>query len=167
MAHCLIIGMTESGKTTLAKRLVQEYRQRGVKSIVLDPLSDPSWNADFVTDDPARFRNVVFSSRHCAVFIDEAGDAIGHHEREMFPVATKGRHWGHNVHFLSQRGMQIHPTVRDQCGHLFLFACSMKDAKQFSDEWNKPILAKEVPFLKKGNYFHVTRFGTCEKLALW
>jgi DNA helicase HerA-like ATPase len=59
MAHSLILGMTESGKTTLAKRLAQHYKSRGIGVIVLDPLND-DWPCDFKTADPDEFLRVYW-----------------------------------------------------------------------------------------------------------
>ena len=59
MPHSLIIGMTESGKTTLATEICRDYRARGIKTIVLDPMYDQRWDADFLTTDKARFLEIV------------------------------------------------------------------------------------------------------------
>lgn len=166
MAHSLIIGMTESGKTTLAKRLAKRYGSHGQKVIVLDSLNDPEWAADFQTTDPDEFLSVFWASRRCAVFIDEAGDAVGKFNTVMQRTATRGRHWGHAVHFITQRSVQLSPTVRDQCGHIFLLTTSLKDSKVHADEWNQPQLAT-AHTLRKGEYFHCTRFGVLERGSLF
>lgn len=170
MPHSKIIGMTESGKTTLAKQLSKEYQQRKIPVIVLDPLGDPGWsdNPDseyfYQTDNKAVFLSAVRASRSCAVFIDEAGESVGQYDREMYWLATRGRHYGHNCHFLAQRAQQIAKTVRDQCGRLYLFNCSLDDAKTLANEWNKPEL-KEAYTLKQGEFFAVSRFGSVVKLS--
>jgi hypothetical protein len=166
MSHCLIVGMTESGKTTLAKRLAARYKSNGVPVIVLDSLNDPEWNGDFQTTDPDEFLRVFWASKRCACFIDEAGDAVGRYNTVMQRTATRGRHWGHAVHFISQRSIQLAPTVRDQCGHIFLLTSSVKDGKVHADEWNQPKLAT-CNQLKKGNYFHCTRFGELQMGSLF
>src|SRR5271154_7447046 len=101
MAHSLVLGMTESGKTTLAKRMAWRYQARDVKVIVLDPLCDPEWQADFQTSDPEEFLSAFWASQKCAVFIDEAGQSIGRYNEVMQRTATRGRHWGHAVHFVT------------------------------------------------------------------
>lgn len=160
MAHSLILGMTESGKTTLAKRLAEKYRAQGFSILVLDPMNDPGWPADYRTSDPDEFLRVFWNSRKCMVFIDESGDAIGRYNKPMERTATRGRHWGHSCHYLTQRGAQISQTVRDQCSHLFLFASSLKDRKLHAEEWNAP---KLVEPLNQGEFFHCTRFSAPKK----
>jgi hypothetical protein len=165
MAHSLILGMTESGKTTLAKELANHYKSQGIGVIVLDPMNDPGWLCDYKTADPAEFLKVFWASKQCAAFIDESGDSVGRFDTAMIQTATKGRHWGHNCHYITQRGAQLAVTVRDQCSHLFLFTTSLNDSKVHANEWNKPELQTACS-LDKGHYFHATRFGvlTREKL---
>lgn len=173
MSHCLILGMTESGKTTLAKRLGRQYMQHCVPIIILDSLNDPEWTANFPQDypvlqttDPEEFLDAFWASKRCACFIDEAGDAVGRYNVVMQKTATRGRHWGHSVHYISQRGVQIAPTVRDQCSHMFLLTTSLQDAKIHANEWNAPILIS-ANSLRKGQFYHCTRFGAVERGSLF
>ena len=168
MAHSLIVGMTESGKTTLVTGLSREYQQQGIKVIVLDPLSDPRWQADFVTHDRFQFLQIVKhpDTRSCAVFVDESGEMIGQYNDEMFWLATRGRHYGHNCHFITQRATQLAKTVRDQCSYLFLFNCSRDDSKALANEFNRVELG-EAFTLEKGEYFYCPRWGTLERRRLF
>jgi len=166
MTHVLILGMTESGKTTLAKQLCKEYKQRGIKTIVLDPLHDPGWEADYQTHDPEEFLKVLWASKQCAVFIDESGSTVGRFDEAMIKTATMGRHWGHKMHYISQRGQQISCTVRGQCSKLFLFCSSLDDCKIHSNEWNKPEL-KNGYLLEQGHFYVCTRFKEFQKCKLW
>lgn len=159
MAHSLVLGMTESGKTTLAKRLSHVYKRNEYGVLVLDPMGDPGWAVDFQTADPEEFLRVFWDSRGCMAFIDESGDMVGRYDLAMQKTATQGRHWGHSVHFLSQRGAQINRTVRDQCSVLFLFNTAKKDAELHAHEWNAPIL-ETANTLPKGDYFQVVRFDS-------
>ncbi len=158
MAHALILGMTESGKTTLAKKLAGIYKNSGFEVLVSDPLSDPSWPTEHRFSDVGQFLDCFWNSRTCAVFVDEAGDSAGQHDKVMQRTATRGRHWGHRCHYISQRGTMINRTIRDQCSHLFLFGTALEDCKIHAKEWNRPELLEAAKF-KQGDYFHVTRFG--------
>lgn len=150
--------MTESGKTTLATRLADRYRAQGIGVIVLDQICDPRWNADFITADMDEFLGTVWQSRQCAVFIDEGGDVIGQYDKAMHRVATRGRHWGHNVHICAQGATQVAKIVRNQCRHLFLFATAREDCAELAREWNKPELLAAANF-PAGEYFYASRFG--------
>ena len=166
MAHSLILGMTESGKSTLAKKLAQQLKVNGTAVLVLDPLNDPAWQADYQTDDPDEFLNVYWQSRGCVAFIDEAGDVVGQYDKIMQKTATRGRHWGHSNFYLSQRGTMISRTVRDQCSYLFLFATALDDCKTHAAEWNSPEL-KTANSLKQGEYFYTGRFTDAEKRRIF
>ena len=160
LSHALITGMTTSGKSTLAKEVCSQYRARGVKTIVLDPIRDRSWFelADYCTSYSDDFLDVVLSSERCAVFVDEAGDSIGQYNREMFVLATKARHKGHRSHFITQYPQQIAPTVRGQCEHLYAFALNNDAAKCLSKDWNKPDILT-CSDLDKGHYIYAPKFG--------
>lgn len=164
MSHCLITGMTMSGKTTLARELSSQYRARGIKCAVLDPINDVKWRhvADYVTDNESEFMDVVMSSESCAVFVDEAGEKIGQYGREFFTLATRARHLGHRSHFITQRPSQISPTVRDQCDRIYLFALNGDACKTLSKDWNKPDLMAGTE-LDKGEYITAPRFGPIRK----
>lgn len=149
--------MTESGKTTLAKQLAAHYKRKGIGVLVLDPMHDPGWSADYQTDNPHEFLATFFDSRRCMVFIDEAGESVGQFDKLMTKTATKGRHWGHSVHYISQRGTMINRTVRDQCRNLFLFASASEDCKMWAREFNKPELLDAAGF-DVGDFFQAGRF---------
>ena len=154
--------MTESGKTTIAKRLVDNYKKRGTSSIVLDPLCDPNWHADYVTADRAQFLETSQLSKSCALFVDESGEMIGQYEKEMFWLATRSRHYGHKAHFISQRPSMINPTIRAQCSHLFCFAISKDDSKILANEWNRSEL-QSANSLQQFEFFYCGRFGEIKR----
>lgn len=166
MPHVLVIGMTESGKTTLGKRLAAKYRAAGRKILVLDPIKDPGWKADYITDDPLEYWEVFRRSQRCACFLDEAGETCGHWDKTMIRTATRGRHFGHNCHYLVQRGTMISPHIRGQCSNLALFASPGKDSQLWAAEWNKPQLANASE-LPKGHYYWCGRFGEVKRGRLF
>lgn len=142
MPHSLIIGMTESGKSFLAKEKMKRYQSAGIKTMVLDPTNSGQWGADYQSADVGEFLDVFWNSRKCAVFFDEAGDYIHQHaDRRIIQTATRGRHLGHNCYYIGQRGTMINTTVRGQCRNLFLFRVGIKDAKHWSEEFAQPELA--------------------------
>jgi hypothetical protein len=158
MAHVLILGTSESGKTTLAKMLARRYKAQGMGVLVLDPLMDPQWHADFMTADETLFLERFWASRNCFAFMDEGGDSVGRFNTAMAKTATRGRHWGHSCHYITQRATQLAPIVRDQCRHLFAFALSRKDGETLAADFLCDDLLN-VHALGQGDYIHVERFG--------
>ena len=166
MSHGLIIGMTESGKTTLAQKMAQEFMDKGYAVLVLDPLKDPRWKCTFITSDMNEFKDMARRSKRCFLFIDESGDSCGQWEKENYWFATQSRHWGHSVYFIAQRVQMIATTIRTQCSFLYLFNCGKTDCKLLADEWNKPeLLGANV--LKQGEFFYCNRFTNTRKLSIF
>lgn len=166
MSHSLILGMTESGKTSLAKKLAQQYKANGINILVLDPMGDPEWNADYQTSNPDEFLSVLWNSRSCAAFVDEAGESAGRYDKAMERSATKGRHWGHKMHYISQRGALISPNIRGNCSNLFLFLSGKNDGKVHAEEWAKEEL-KNCVNLKVGEFYHTSRGGELTRNVLF
>lgn len=133
--HVLILGITATGKTTFAFNLARRYRENGTCVLVLDPDLRKEWQADFITDDPARFMSVVKVNTSCALFIDESGQTIGRYAGEMEWLATQARKWGHKSHFITQRASQLGPTVRNQCSTVIVFKQSVTDSKIIASEF--------------------------------
>lgn len=158
--------MTESGKTSLAKKLAAQYSARGIRVLVFDPIGDPDWVADFRTWNIEEFLDEYWASKQCAVFFDESGSVAKEQDLELIKTATKGRHWGHANHYISQRGAMVPKTLRDQCSNLFIFAQSIDDAKTYAREYNSPELL-EVAKFKQGEYFHTTRFNSAKRGKLF
>lgn len=156
--HILILGMTESGKTTIAKLLIKEFKAKGLKTLVLDPLKDPAFNADYQTADQKEFLNVFFASRTCLAVMDEGGESVGRYNEAMQTTATRGRHWGHTCVYLAQKAVQVAPIIRDQCGAVFMFTSGLQSAKAIAEEFNCPEFLNATQ-LKRGDYIYKSRFG--------
>lgn len=161
MAHYIIIGMTESGKTTLAKIVCRKTSEKA-KTAVLDPLRSQDWGATFQTDDPDEFLKYLRENKSHVVFVDEGATTIGRFNEEMEWLATQSRHWGHSCFFISQRATQMATTIRHQCSKAYIFAVGSKDAEMFAEEWNEPGL-KNLPRIQKGEFYLVSRFGALQK----
>ena len=161
--HKLILGMTNSGKTFLARGLCQRLQENGIETIVLNPffkISAARWGASFETDSEREFSNVYFKSRNCAVFIDEAGSFCGRGiSKKMLETATMGRHLGHVNYYIAQRGSQINMTVREQCSELFLFRQGVKDSALWAEEFANETLKKACE-LKHHEFFYAKKDGS-------
>lgn len=151
-----------SGKTSLAKKFARQFKSQGIGVLVLDPLLDPEWNADFITADAQQFLDVAQKSQHCALFIDESGEAIGRHGGEMNKLATRIRHYGHRSFFIAQRAQQLDKIVRDQCEFLWLFRVSRGDAELMAEEYGHDAL-ETAHSLQKGECFYAQRFKPLQK----
>jgi len=144
--------------------MAAQYKAKGTKVVVLDPLFDPRWNADFITEDADEFLYIVShpDSEKCAIFVDESGETIGRYNEEMTWLATRARHYGHNSHFIVQRTTMLNKTICTQCRYLFLFNCTFTDAKMLSDDF-AGFDPRDAVNLKQLEYFDCDSWGTAEK----
>lgn len=154
--HSLILGATESGKSTLAKRLCKTFVARKKGVLVLDPLGS-EWPTSEVFTEPEMFIPYFWACSNRMVFIDESGESVGRVNQEMIKTGTRGRHNGHSVFFITQSRTQLSPILRRQCSQLFCFAIGEDEAEFLSKEWICPELLK-APSLPQGEFYWVRRF---------
>lgn len=152
--HWLIVGMTLSGKTSLAKELSKKYTASGVSCIVLDHLRDPGWSAAHVFVDAGDFLDYVRDPalcRRCALFVDESGESLDKNDKRYRWLTTTSRHHGHRTHIIGHRAESIDRTTRSQCTTLAAFSLALTDAKQYARDFNAPELL-DCPSLAQGEY---------------
>lgn len=129
-------------------------------------MQDPDWPTAYRFTDGAQFLACAQRSTRCMLFLDEAGETIGHHNRELFWCATRARHLGHVSHFCAQRAAMIHPTVRSQCTRLILFRVSRADADELAREWARDEIA-QAPELDQGECLLVGRYGAVKRIRVF
>ena len=173
MPHTLIVGRTLSGKTTLATQLINNETYRaGRPAIILDPNLDNRWPKDescFVTHDKDVFLRVVKDPQNysAVVVVDESGEKIGRYGGEMSWLATRGRHYGHQCLFITQRATQLDKNVRTQCANLFIFRQAASDAKVLDAEWaDGSGVILSAAQLNQGEYIACIGFNPPQKLKL-
>ena len=146
MAHTLICGVTETGKTTLAHKIARDLlaQKNPPHIIVYDPVHSKTvagdWPEDIdFFDNREKFLNWL---RHAekrpegyAIFIDEADLLFSHSQPENSWILTKGRHLGFNVYIITQRPKMVMPSCRSQCSRAFVFRLSRDDLKNIGDDF--------------------------------
>lgn len=134
------------------KQTAKKMKAQGFGVLVLDPSGVPSeWDADFYTSDPHKFLDIVFKSQRCALFIDEGGEMIGRHGRELNMLATRSAQLGHRAFFIVQRANQIDTTIRANCESVIIFKQSLQDTKDLANEFVDPMI-NEAHKLEKLQY---------------
>ncbi len=167
MAHVLLTGITESGKTTMLRYILAGLKKKGFPTMCLtaEPNDIPALQkvCDWVTMDREAFLRVFFSPNTWRVVaaVDEGPDTIGKYDSEMRAMATRGRHRAICL-FSSQRVQDINRTIRTQCRHIITFAQDGADADLLAREYRQPSL-RDAATLKQFEYMKASRFGGCSR----
>lgn len=162
--HTLIIGMSESGKSFLAKMISRTLKKRGCKTAVLDPLADNGWGADFQTKDSTAFLAWAKAKENAGsfLFVDEGSESIGRYNVPMQWLATQSRHWGHSCFFITQGSTQLPPIIRGQCRDCYVFTVDEPSVKIVAIEWAEKSL-KNYERLPKGHFIKISRYAAPQK----
>ncbi len=137
--HLGIIGMTESGKSTLAHSIASGYMEEGIGTIVLEPRASIKWPCSLQTDDPLEFLDIAKRSRSCALFAEESG-RFGRDPAFSW-LFTESRQEGHVFHYISQYHAQVPPIARTNCLRLALFLVGQRSAKEWAEDFGQPEIA--------------------------
>ena len=133
--HSLFCGVTQSGKTTLARYIARELAKRGQPMSVYDPVGTPTRGGDW-PESATMFRDEEKFLEHLAddrvvnrhIFVDEADELFHLARRENFWLLTRGRHFGFSVNLICCRPKSLAPAVRRQCTRVYMFRLAKDDA---------------------------------------
>lgn len=158
--HSAIVGMSRSGKTTLAQAIAAGLVKRGRRVGVFDPLRDPRWDKTGAecTADPFELLHsckTTMAERRgdgCHWFWEEWGPYLRHHAdpavRKLVPafawLGQSSRQLGHSQWFLSHTWQDL-LHVRGQCDQVFAFAQGNKSAALMAEDFARPELALMLP----------------------
>jgi hypothetical protein len=139
--HTLYTGVTQSGKTTMARLISRQLAAQGQTGIVFDPMGTHTagggWGFKEIHHDPyvflERLEDPKLTKAH--VFVDEAHKLLGHEMKENFWMMTEGRHFGLFMHILTQRPNKVHPDVRSQCERCYMFRLAQDDAAEIGKDY--------------------------------
>jgi hypothetical protein len=136
-----IFGASESGKSTLAKKIVVTLHQReGREALVLDPLAKDNWGSHApVWTDEAAFWAEIFRQKGKVVVVDDASATINR-DRELNKVFTALRHQNHKLVVIGHDASNLLPQMRAQLQRVFLFLQNRKSV----EEWEVVFPGKDL-----------------------
>lgn len=161
-----IFGPKLSGKTTLAKKLCQQYwTKHKIRSLVLDINQDDDWGEHcWTTNDEKKFWDVVWKTQNSIVVVDEAAETIKR-DKTLIPVFTRLRHCGHILLVIGHSGTNLLPVMREQFDTVYLFRQSEKSAGIFAEVMTeKGLLAASE--LQQYEFIHHKLYGQPRKMKL-
>lgn len=134
--HALYTGVTQSGKTTLARAMSRQICLAKGRVIVYDPLGTDTagggWGESAqVVEDDDDFLDVVYSQdvHNAHIFVDEAHNIFSHSDKTHLWLLTQGRHYGLRMHLITQRPTKVHPDARTNCGRGYVFRLAYDDMR--------------------------------------
>lgn len=140
--HALYVGVTLSGKTTLARMVARGLCDAGQRVVVYDPMGTETagggWGKGaIIYSDLEPFMDFLYSEdgKNAHVFIDEAHHVFSHEQKENFWLLTQGRHYGLTLHLMTQRPKKVHPDVRTNCAVCFMFRLANMDATEIGADY--------------------------------
>lgn len=176
-AHGAILGMTESGKTFLARQMARDFRKSDIRTIVLRKELEP-WStkeAWFQTDNPEEFlsqyerigRDNQRTGNSAVCFMELADADVDKYDIRFHRCFTRGRHMGFRCYYMTQRAASVHPAIRENCSQLYIFTVARKGAQLWADEFcDEEILkAATLPshrFIHKETRYAPARFRVLE-----
>ena len=142
IVHCLYVGVTQSGKTTLARLMSRMLCAKKHRVAVYDPLGTATagggWgDGVLIFTNEHDFLTWIYSDAavNYHVFIDEAHNILGHNNPENFWMLTEGRHFFLTLHLMTQRPKKLHPDVRHNCGRCYMFRLSKSDRAEIGGDY--------------------------------
>lgn len=159
-----IFGASESGKTTLAKKISAHFfLNEKRKSMVLDPVEKGNWGDHAkVFHDEAIFWKDIFKAKNCLVIVDDGSVTINR-DNELNGVFTTLRHCGHKLLVIGHHPQNLLPQMREQIQRVFLFSQTDKSLELWSLNYPQADLSpsktlQQYEFLTVANYSPVEKY---------
>lgn len=146
--HSLYCGVTQSGKTTLARHHARLLCDVGYDVVIYDPVLTETAGGDWFPEnqknndakrlifhDSEKFLKWLVAAkaendeRPIFVFVDESADIFGHQNTDANWLPRRVRHQGIYLRLISQRPKMLPPNVRSQTAHCYMFRLASDDAK--------------------------------------
>lgn len=151
----LIVGKSESGKSSLARRLMDDALKAGIPVYVRDPLGYQWPGASGYFNDTTELRRLMVQyGAPAIVIVDEAVDFFRPQQVENHWIFTRGRHEGLLPIAIAHRVKMIAPNVRAQASDLYVFYSARDDAEILAGDYAHDGL-KIANTLDQGEFFHV------------
>lgn len=154
----IIVGVSESGKSALAKRLITGSP---IPVFIRDPVGATDWprcDGNFEDSDELRSHLAQMNNKPCIAVIDEGADFFTVGQKENHWIFTRGRHHAMLPIVICHYVKAMAPIVRDQSTDLYVFESSILTSQILADSYNMPRL-ENAHTLNQGEFYHVRREG--------
>ena len=167
--HRAIVGVTRSGKTTLAQVLAAGLHSRGRFVGVFDPKSPAKqWRCNLFTRNPllllqwAQTHSSRGEGRPIYLFWDEWGPYIGSRTKDARPFAwlgTSSRHQGITNFFLAHGWRDLDAGLRENVDVVYAFTSGHRSAALLAEDFLDLDLSDVLPRMPRLSFKELTRFA--------
>jgi hypothetical protein len=143
--HVIYTGITQSGKTTLARFHARILAKAGYDVVAYDPVltatAGGGWpEKTLILTTPKDLHLFLDKARGTDehpifLFVDEAPDIFAHTEVHSKWIPRKVRHQKIFLRLLATRPLEVHPGTRSACTHCYMFMLDIDDAKQVAKNY--------------------------------
>lgn len=163
MAHTLILGRTETGKTTLGKAIVRQAEARGLQAIVLDPMKSKGWGKKTeLVSTSEKLLERAMQTKSKLLVVDESSLSLNKFDRTLSWLSKTSRHLGHSAIFIAHNLHDVAKGIRTQCTQIFIFASSRSDVRDLDDEFDAPEILKATK-LEQFHFFRIVSNNQIQK----
>lgn len=159
-----VFGPSESGKTTLAKKIAWHlYKTENRKTYALDPIARSFWGDHAkVYVEETHFWTEIFKERNALIVVDDASVTINR-DSSLHGVFTTMRHCGHKLLVIGHGAENLLPQMRAQLQRVFLFSQGPKSREDWEKIFPNTDLSgvqslKQFEFLTVANWQPVQKF---------
>ena len=157
----LIVGVSASGKTTLANKLIADIT---LPVFIRDPMRSEWLKNDGFFETEHALKNLLKNTPRSVVIIDEASDFFGLGQKDNHWIFTRGRHFGILPIAIAQRVRMLSPNVREQATDVYIFESSKEAAEIMAEAHNSSQILDCVDF-SQGEFLHVRRVNGTRKIT--
>ena len=160
--HVLYAGVTQSGKTTLARHHARILADAEYDVAVYDPVGTATagggWPEKARMFDSAEQllrwieKHRADPERPAFVFIDESADILGHGETHAHWMPRRVRHQNIYLRLIAQRPKMLPPSVRTQCAHAYVFRLASDDMRLLLSDFGHDLGDIDAKELDSGDY---------------
>lgn len=156
--HTLICGVTESGKTTLARAICRGLLKKKIPVMVRDPVlgtetAGGGWGDEShitsnqlqIFEEDEDFFSNIYEARGHHVFIDEAADVFSVGDKDNQWILRKGRHKPTSIsaYLICQRPKMVAPNARTMCSRAYVFRLAADDLTEIGKDFGFSNLGAE------------------------
>lgn len=159
-----IFGPSESGKTTLAKKIAFHlYQTEKRRAIVLDRVAKEYWGEHAtVYTNQEQFNKDIYIATDALVVVDDGSVTINR-DNELSGLFTTLRHQRHKLLVIGHSASNLLPQMREQLQRIFLFLQNRESVEKWEVVFPGADLTaatqlQQYEFLTVANYQPVQRF---------